>query len=67
MNTAQTTEDKERRYRRYLWLKVYSMKQHLLANATVVDDEAIRFVNENRTRGHYMSIWMILGLDLPIK
>jgi len=43
------------------------MKQHLLANANVVDDEVIRFVNENRTRGHYMSIWMILGLDLPIK
>jgi hypothetical protein len=41
------------------------MKQHLLTNATVVDDEAIRFVNEDR--GHYMSIWMILGLDLPIK
>ena len=44
----------------------YSMNLELLTNATVVDD-AIRFVNENRTRGHYMSTWMILGLDLQIK
>ena len=42
------------------------MKLDLLTNATVVDD-AIRFVNENTTMGHYMSTWMILGVDLQIK
>ncbi|HET7285752.1 MAG TPA: hypothetical protein VFI70_13800 [Nitrososphaeraceae archaeon] len=42
------------------------MNLDLLTNATVVDD-AISFVKENRTRGHYMSTWMILGLDLQIK
>jgi hypothetical protein len=48
MNTAQTTGDKEGRYRRYLWLKVYSMKQHLLANATVVDDATGLYKRESK-------------------
>jgi hypothetical protein len=52
---------KERRCRHYLRLEHYSMKLDLLTNCTVVDDDdATRFVNENRTKGHYMSTWMIL-------
>ena len=49
-NTAQNTQDKREKIQALSLAKgCYSMKQHLLTNATVVDD-AIRFVSQMQTR-----------------